>query len=33
MLFAAVSGAPAYCVLPNGDVSFIWRLSQKFPLR
>jgi len=30
MLFAAVSGAPACCIPPNGDLSFISRPSEKF---
>jgi len=29
MLFAAVSGAPACCITPKGDVNFISRPSQK----
>jgi len=30
MLFAGVSGAPACCMSPNGDVNFISIPSQKF---
>jgi len=30
MLFAAISGAPACCIPPNGDANFISSPSQEF---